>query len=296
MTLLAKLVAANVAHPPKWLPDNMVYLTIMGSDAYGVSSDSSDIDFYGICIPPKTVVFPHLAGEIAGFGTPITRFDLWQQHHVPTIDGRQKTYDFSVYSIVRFFQLAMENNPNVIDALFTPRRCVVHSTAIGEVIREHRKRFLHKGAWHKFKGYAYAQMAKIDGSHERANPKRAAMIAAYGYDVKHAYHVVRLLNEIEQILTEQDLDLERNREQLKSIRKGEWKLEYLKEYFAAKEMQLEAGYMTSGLPQKPDEEGLKELLLSCLEMHYGAIERFRSPAGAAVALISDIEAVLDKHR
>lgn len=42
----------------------------MGSIAYGVFADQSDRDIYGFCILPKEDVFPHLAGEIPGFGQP----------------------------------------------------------------------------------------------------------------------------------------------------------------------------------------------------------------------------------
>jgi uncharacterized protein len=66
--------------PPTWLADNIHYETIMGSMAYGVSSDTSDCDIYGFAIPPKEMVFPHLAGEIFGFGRQKKRFDQWQQH------------------------------------------------------------------------------------------------------------------------------------------------------------------------------------------------------------------------
>jgi hypothetical protein len=55
----------------------------------------------------------------------------------------------------------MENNPNMVDALFLPRRCVLHSTPIYEHVRENRTMFLHKGSWHKFRGYAYSQLSKI---------------------------------------------------------------------------------------------------------------------------------------
>lgn len=41
------LTKKNLAHPPKWLPDNIHYEVIMGSVAYGVSSDTSDMDVYG---------------------------------------------------------------------------------------------------------------------------------------------------------------------------------------------------------------------------------------------------------
>lgn len=55
--------------------------------------------------------------------------------------------------------------------------------------------------------------------------KRINLIDKFGYDTKFAYNLVRLLNECEQILVEGDLDLERSKEMLKSIRKGEWSLE-----------------------------------------------------------------------
>ncbi|MGC5341009.1 DNA polymerase beta superfamily protein, partial [Escherichia coli] len=65
-------------------------------------------------------------------------------------DGRE--YDCCIYSIIKFFQLVMENNPNMIDSLFVPQNCIVYSTPIGQMVREARHLFLHKGSWHKFKG------------------------------------------------------------------------------------------------------------------------------------------------
>lgn len=296
MTLIDKLYEKGSIQPPRWLPSNLQYLTIIGSEAYGVSSGGSDIDFVGFCIPPKENVFPHLAGEIPGFGKQLQRFEQWQQHHVPDCDGKDRTYDFTVFSIVKFFQLCMENNPNMIDALFTPRRCVTHSTQVSELVRENRKAFLHKGAWQKFKGYAYAQMSKIAKKSNSSNLHRARSIEEHGYDLKFAYHVVRLLNEVEQILIEQDLDLERNREQLKSIRRGDWTLTELQEWFQTKERQLEATYFASKLPQAPDETALKRLLLQCLEAHYGTIEGATVLVPEAVNLANDIRALLERHR
>lgn len=117
----------------------------------------------------------------------------------------------------------MQNNPNMIDVLFVPRRCILYSTQVGEMIRSNRKMFLHKGSWHKFKGYAYSQLSKAENSIPAEGTKRREDYDKYGYSLKFAYHVIRLLDEIDQILTEGDLDLTRNKEQLKSIRRGEWK-------------------------------------------------------------------------
>jgi predicted nucleotidyltransferase len=289
---LRKVVAAGAkVHPPSWLCDNLCYETIMGSVAYGVSSDASDMDVYGICVPPKHLVFPHLAGEIPGFGTPVEPFEQWQDHHVAASD---RTWDFTIYGLVRFFQLAMENNPNIIDSLFTPRRCVLSSTAIGEYIREHRVDFLHKGAWAKFKGYAYSQLNKIKT--KTPSGKRIELVDKYGYDVKFAYHVVRLMLEVEQILVHRDIDLERDREQLKAIRRGEWTLDQLEQWAQDKEKALEALYHSSTVPYAPDEALIKRHLVHCLEMHYGDLSSAIVEPDEAQRLLAQIAALTEKYR
>lgn len=279
---------------PKWLPDNMHYETMMGSIAYGVSNDSSDCDVYGFCIPPKELTFPHLAGEIDGFGTQVPRFHQYDPHHIDDPSAR-KQYDLAIYSIVKYFDLCMGCNPNMIDSLFTPRRCVLYSSPIGEMVRDRRKLFLHKGAWHKFKGYAYSQLHKI-GKANKSNPKRAADIAKHGYDTKFAYHVVRLLGEVEQIMVEHDLDLERNREQLKAIRRGEWSLEYLKQWFEDREKALGEVYDRSDLRYGPDEASIRDLLLECLEEHYGTITQALGRSVTTDAILGDLQAILKKYQ
>lgn len=266
MSRIKLLHSKGLIKPAQYVLDTQ-YETMMGSIAYGVSSDESDIDIYGFCIPPRKMTFPHLAGEIDGFGRQKKRFDQFQQHHVVF---EKKNYDLSIYSIVKYFSLCMENNPNMIDSLFTPDFCVLHCTKIGNMVRDNRRLFLHKGAWYKFKGYSYSQMHKMDIKNPEG--KRKEEVDKYGYDLKFAYHVVRLLNEVEMILIEGDLDLLRNREQLKSIRRGEWKLQDIKDYFTNKERELEKVYTESKLRYSPDEEKIKELLLNCLEEYYGSID------------------------
>jgi predicted nucleotidyltransferase len=191
-SVIARLAERKLAGPPKWLPNSVVYETLMGSVAYGVESDTSDMDIYAICIPPKDLIFPHLAGEIPGFGTQIKRFEVYQEHHIHDPDalgGHGRTYDFQVFGIVKFFQLAMENNPNIIDSLFTPVSCVLHCTKIGNLIRDRRRDFLHKGSWFKFKGYSYSQVHKMNIKTPAEGSKRAADVAEFGFDRKFAYHV-----------------------------------------------------------------------------------------------------------
>ena len=283
--------------PPTFIAEGIQYEVLMGSVAYGVSSDTSDMDVYGFCIPPRDYVFPHLRGEIAGFSTPGPSFDQFQQHHIKEpseLGGRGRQYDITIYSIIKFFKLCMENNPNIIDSLFVPRNCVLYSTSIGEMVREHRQLFLHKGAWHKFKGYAFGQMHKMRTKQPQG--KRKTIVEEHGYDVKFAYHVVRLLNEVEQILSEQNLTLDRNREQLKAIRRGEWSLEQIEDYFNSKERELESLYSASKLPALPDELAITELLLNCLEQHYGNLDSIIVRNDAALNALRKIDQILASMR
>jgi hypothetical protein len=55
MSTLQRLSDHGLIKPPRWLPGSVQYETIMGSAAYGVSSETSDVDVYGWAIPQKTV-------------------------------------------------------------------------------------------------------------------------------------------------------------------------------------------------------------------------------------------------
>jgi predicted nucleotidyltransferase len=297
MSTLQRLSDRGLVRPPRWLPGNVQYETIMGSVAYGVSSATSDVDVYGWAIPPKDDIFPHLRGEVLGFGTPKDRFQQYQEHHVhdgDALGGRGRTYDLTIYGIVKFFSLAMSNNPNIIDSLFTPANCILHSTRVGDMVRENRRLFLHKGAWSKFKNYAYAQLHKL--STKVPKGKRVELVVEHGHDTKFAYHIVRLVLEVEQILVEGDIDLQRNNEQLKAIRRGDWTEAYLREWFSQKQTELERVYSESKLREAPDEERIHALLLSCLEDHYGSLENCVVDPDRAVLALRNVQAELEKVR
>jgi Predicted nucleotidyltransferase. len=140
-SIVHSLAKKQLLHtPPDYVINQVQYEVIMGSVAYGVFSDMSDVDIYGFCIPDKEVIFPHLAGEILGFGKQKKRFEQFQQHHID-VPAEKKQYDVTIFSIIRYFQLCMENNPNMVDSLFVPQRCILHCSAIGNLVRENRRTF-----------------------------------------------------------------------------------------------------------------------------------------------------------
>lgn len=267
--MIKQLSQAGKIHPPSWLPSSVQLLVKMGSHAYGCATDDSDIDLYGFAIPPLGDLLPHVRGEILGFGKQLKKFEQYGEDHIQH-DGLD--YDINIYNVTKFFQLCMQNNPNMIDALFVPEDCVVGSTPLGDMVRWERRKFLHKGCYHKFLGYAHSQLKKI----KNKNPvgKRKAVVDQFGFDTKYASHLYRLAEECEQILATGDLDLRANQDYMKSIRQGDIPLESLEEWFEEKKVKLEALYQKSTLRYGPDEEFIKQLLVKVIERYHGRLSRF----------------------
>jgi len=124
--------------------------------------------------------------------------------------------------------------------------------------------------------------------------KRKELVERHSYDTKFASHVVRLLNECEQILAEGDLDLQRSKEQLKSIRRGEWTQKQVKDYFERNEPRLEKLYNESKIPYSPDESQIKKLLLQCLEYHYNSLDDCIVNPNEAVSDLKKISEITEK--
>lgn len=363
-SIVQKLNEKRLISPPSWLPNNIQYETYMGSHSYGVADTSvktklPDYDVYGFAIPPKEMIFPHLAGNIIGFGPKPQSFDQWQEHHVMESDPSNnvsKEWDLQIFGIVRLFELCRENNPNMIDSLFTPESCVIHITKVGRMVRDNRKMFLSKECFVKFRGYAASQLKKTE---KVANSKEIETIWKFeidhniprstkiseveneiearkkgtnsskelknlndkilndyleiynkglesstrfedrkinGQDVKFLYHLIRLYDECEQIILHGDIDLQRARETMKAVRRGEWTTEQVNNWVKAKEISLEKSFAECKLPAKAPTESLKKLLLSCLEEHYGSMKDCVTELGWAESLVRDIDKLIEQNR
>lgn len=274
---------------PKWIPSNTHYLTITGSYSYGTNMSLSDCDIAGFCIPPRDYIFSQAAGYIDGFDNP-PRFDEWQKHHV---EYKDRNYDFKVFSIVKFFKLLSEGNPNSIDILYTDRDCIQLTTSIGEMVRKNRSLFLSKRIVPRFRGYAYAELKNV---HNLKTGQRKELVEQFGFDTKNCSHVVRLLLECEQILATGDLNLRRDRELLKHIREGNWSLAEVQAYFDSKERYLLELEQKSLLPATPDMVKIKQLLLDCLESHYGSLSNIIEKKSSSDEVLRQVYSILENNK
>lgn len=98
------------------------------------------------------------------------------------------------------------------------------------------------------------------------NSDRAKLEAKYGYDSKHALHLVRLLRQGIEILESGKLEVYRSdREELLSIRNGAWSYDKLIEYADKCEKKAIELYNTSKLPKTPNRAFIDKLCCEIIE-------------------------------
>jgi predicted nucleotidyltransferase len=256
------------ADAPPYLKRGTQFLARTGSFSYGTATATSDIDLAGFCIPPLRISFPHLDGKIHGFDKDIQSFDQYMKHASQGIDAFDTEIDMTVYSLVRFFSLLIDNNPNVLDVLFVPDDCIMYQSKIAEMVRANRCLFLSKGSYYRFRGFCQSQIAKMKKIGD-VGEKRRSLIDKYGYDVKFAAHAVRILLQAEQILSTGDLNLRRDYLLISSILQGTFTAAEIEEHVQQKQKEVDELFISSSLPDYPDRAKIKDLLVWCLEEFNG---------------------------
>jgi len=121
--------------------ENTIYYARHGSHAYGTNIATSDEDFRGVAVAPKS----HVIGFAHTFEQQETK-------------GHE---DSVIFDLRKFMSLAAECNPNVIEVLFVDDSDVLECTEAGRLILDNRDLFLSKKAKHTFSGYALSQLKRI---------------------------------------------------------------------------------------------------------------------------------------
>ncbi len=102
--------------------------------------------------------------------------------------------------------------------------------------------------------------------------------------------------ECEQLLMHGEMDLRRDREHLKAIRRGEVTEDDIRRWASDKEQQLEKLYHASAIPDAPDEKAIRELLLNCLEEHYGSLNGVVVRPDSTQLALREIASIVDRYR
>ncbi|MEV7804186.1 nucleotidyltransferase domain-containing protein [Microbispora sp. NPDC088329] len=213
-------------------PGGTVLSVVIGSRAYGLETEESDVDRRGVFVTP----------------TPM----FWRLDKPPDHVEGPLPEQFS-WEVERFCVLALEGNPVVLECLWSP--LVDLATPVGERLLAMRRAFLSGRAERAFAGSAARQFRRLGPE----DPPRA------GGDVrrwKMAMHMIRLLLSAVHLARHGEplIDVRAHRDRLLAVRRGEtsWPsvLEWRGRLLA--ELDDRAG---GALPARPDRAAVEEFLI-----------------------------------
>jgi predicted nucleotidyltransferase len=118
----------------------LIFRCLHGSHLYGTQTPLSDIDERGVFIPDERYFY--------GFLNRTEQFE-------------DKKNDITYFEIRKFMQLAINNNPNIIELLFVPKYKWLQNTVDWLQIYKNRELFLSKKCKYTFSGYAHSQFNRI---------------------------------------------------------------------------------------------------------------------------------------
>lgn len=103
------------------IPGKIIFKAIVGSQSYGTSIPTSDIDIKGVYMQNED--------DLIGFWYK-EQVDVWK--------------DECYYEVRRFLQLLESANPTVLELLYSPENCIQVTSPEFELIKADRQKFLTK--------------------------------------------------------------------------------------------------------------------------------------------------------
>ncbi len=199
----------------------IIYRCIIGSQAYGLATEDSDVDRRGFYLPSAEL---HWSLD----GAPAQLEDA----------GRQEC----IWEIEKFPRLALVANPTILECLYTP--LVELETELATELRHERQRFLSARLGQTFSGYARSQF-------ERFARRR---VAGHAIKWKEAMHLLRILLVGISVAEQGELGLETGawRDELLAVKRGERSWEEVDALRRQLEQRFQTAFATAALPAKPD--------------------------------------------
>lgn len=210
--------------------DRVIFRCVIGSRAYGLDDEDSDIDRRGIYLPPA---------------------DLhWSLYGVPDQlenDATQEAY----WELQKFVVLALKANPNVLECLYTP--LVETVTPLAQEMLEMRDVFLSKLVFQTYSGYVASQFKKMQTDIRNQGQVKW----------KHVMHLIRLLLSGINVLKEGFVCVAvgEHRDRLLAIKSGETKWDEVEAWRLALHQDFESAFEHTKLPERPNYARANEFLV-----------------------------------
>ncbi|MGH9943273.1 MAG: nucleotidyltransferase domain-containing protein [Pyrinomonadaceae bacterium] len=220
------------------LYEHVIYVCVVGSRAYGLDDEASDVDRRGIYLPPAE--------------------QHWSLYGVPE-QLENKSAEECYWELQKFLTLALKANPNVLECLYTP--LVERATPLAQELLEMRSAFLSRLVYQTYNGYVMSQFKKLEQDLRNRGAVRH----------KHAMHLIRLLLEGISVLCSGFLPvrMDEHRTRLLAIRRGEMPWEEIDRWRLSLHQDFDAAFADTKLPERPDYERVNAFLIRARRVSAG---------------------------
>ncbi len=203
---------------------------IVGSKAYGLDQDGSDVDRRGFFLPPA-----NLHWGLAGVPEQVE-------------SDREECY----WEVEKFIRLGLKANPNVLECMYSP--LVEKCTPLARDLIDMRSIFLSRHIHRTYNSYVLSQFKKMEQDLRNERALRW----------KHVMHLIRLLLSGVVVLKEGfvPLRVEEHRERLLQIRRGEIPWNEIETWRLRLHRELDEALQTTSLPEHPDYSRANDFLLN----------------------------------
>lgn len=123
----------------EYVKQHTIFEMITGSKAYGIHNENSDTDIMGVMIPDKSYFYG---------------MDKFEQY-------KDSETDYTIYNITKTIGLLKENNPNIMNMLMPPHRCIITNSKYWEMVIDNVDLFISKKCKFTYLKYAIAQLKRI---------------------------------------------------------------------------------------------------------------------------------------
>lgn len=271
-TRLALLLASQINAPETIKNFKIVYTFLSGSRAYGINEPDSDYDLVAVFIPAPDY---YLGLNMSKIPDAVEIKDIG----VEMEDGSGIVVGIKYYELKHFVQLALKNNPNILEGLWADKDCIIRCNDTMSMLKDIRKLFLStEKAYSAYRGYAYDQCTKMIGADAptgRMGAKRKEILDKFGYDTKNATHLFRLLYTAIDVIRNQRIQVkldEDARKFLMEIKGGKYALDELNDYIVKLMKTVDLAMEDAkkdGRILKAEPQIIDRVLFEALKKHFG---------------------------
>jgi len=136
----------------------------VGSHLYGTADENSDVDYVSIFIPQEEYIVGMKRVDVIKRST-------GNDHERNTKDDVDHVY----YSLHKFLQLLLDNNPNIIELLFINNENLLKLEPEYVELMDNYNRFVSKKCYYTFCGYAFSQKKYLITKKERYDSLKRAL-------------------------------------------------------------------------------------------------------------------------